>query len=116
AVAPDVGGSAGNVERLRGLAKLLRVDHVLRRGALRVEHDAELRLIGHLLADRVVVEVELDLRSRLQQTAGAFWKQIAVLADGKLVEELAGVAIAVVAVAVAHLRIDRIRQQMMYDR
>mgnify|MGYP003694480227 CR=1 FL=1 len=90
AVAADVGRSAGDVERLGRLAQLLRVDDVLRRVALRVEDDAELRLIGDLLADRVVVEVELDLRSGLQQAAGALGEQVAVLADRELVEEVAG--------------------------
>ena len=74
---------------------------MLRRVALRIEHDAELRLVGDFLADRVVVEVELDLRSRLQQPARALGEQVAVLADRELVEELARFGAAVVAVAVA---------------
>ena len=74
AVAADVGGTARNIERFGGLSELLRVDDVLRDVAFRVEHDAELRLIGDLLPDRVIVEVELDLRARLQQAAGPFRK------------------------------------------
>ena len=92
AVAADVGGAARDVERLGRLAELLRVDDVLRHVPLRVEDDAELRLVGDFLADRVIVEVELDLRAGLQQAARAFGEQIAVLADGELVEEFAGVA------------------------
>ena len=51
AVAAHIGRSAGNVERLGRLAKLLRVDDVLRRVAFRIEHDAELRLIRDVLTE-----------------------------------------------------------------
>ena len=116
-VAAHEGRTAGDVERLGRLSELLRVDDVLRCVAPGIEHDAELRLIGRLLPDRVIVEVELDLRAGAQQPAGAFRKQVAVLADRELVEEFAGrFRIAVVAVAVAgHVGVDGVGQQMVND-
>ena len=89
---------------------------MLRRVALRIEHDAELRAVGLLGADRVIVEVELDFRSGLQQASRSLGEEIAVLADGELVQEVAGVAVAVVAVAVARrVGVDGVGQQVMDD-
>src|SRR5439155_5958529 len=79
------------------------------------EDDAQLRLIGDLLSDRVIVEIELDLRAGFQQTARAFGEKVAVLTDGELVEELACIG-AVVAVGVAGgVSVDGIREQVMDD-
>ena len=82
-----------------------------------MKDDAELGSIGDFLADRVVMEVESNLRSRFQEPPRAFGEDVAVLADCELVQEIGAFAVAVVAVAVGGvIAFDGIRQEVVNDR
>ena len=86
AVGPHVVGAGGNVEIL-GVSRVRRLQVVLRHVALRIEHHRHFALIDFLFTDRVIVHVEPDLGAGLHEPAGALREDVAVLADGVLVEE-----------------------------
>lgn len=73
--------STRDVEWLGRLSELPRVLDVLRDVAFRVEDEGDLRAVGHLFADRVVMKVEADAGVGPQQTTRSFGKDVALLAD-----------------------------------
>ena len=93
---------------------------ILRHVALRIELHRHAGTIDRLLPVRVVVNVEAHLRAGLHQLAGAFGKDVAVLADGVLVEERLGLLLPHVVLSdelfVFGDVLNEIRQQVMHDR
>ena len=85
-VVAHVRGAGGNVEVLV-VADVGRDELALGHDALRIELQADAGAVGGLDPDRGVVHVELDLRPRLDEAAGAVGEDVAVLAEGVLVEE-----------------------------
>ena len=92
---------------------------ILRLVALRIELQSHARAVDGFLARRVIVQVEADLRSGLHQLGGAFRQDVAVLADGKLVEEALVVGRAIVETAGQHFVLidvlNQVGEQVMHD-
>ncbi len=66
---------------------------MLRHVAFRVKDERHLALIGHRLADGVIVHVEVDLRAGLDQFAGAIGVDVAILANRIFVERAAATGV-----------------------
>ena len=95
---------------VRNVADVLRPHLVLRRHALRVELEGDRRLVVLLGSDREVVHVVAQPRAFLQQPAGVVAEDVAVLADGVLVEHDAAFRR-----AFRRVRLDRVDDDVMDD-
>src|SRR5437667_9532721 len=73
--------------------KIGRIPHVLckrdifRHGAFRKDLETELNRDGRLFTSRIEMQIEIDLRTGLDEPSGIRWKDIAVFAQGVFIEE-----------------------------
>src|SRR6185295_11587423 len=84
-IGPHIVRMRPNVDFIHAYSQ--RSNRVFRHVTFRIKLDAQRHVGGGLFADRMQMELEVDLRSGLDQPARTLWKHVAALSDGILVEK-----------------------------